>query len=249
VRITAATFNLRNLNDRYGERRPLLASAFAALAPDVAALQEVSFGEDRQDDLLASAVPAHTYRSFIARSPRYPDFGNAILVRTGDAMGQQELRLEPNRVAHRVLLLLEGQRTVWVANTHLHHRREEPDVRARQAAAIVRWMDEAPAADACIVAGDFNAPPDESACEVMRAAGFRSAFVEVAGAEPAFTWPSGIQAPTMDTDGDPACVDYLWLRGNVTALRAWLACNEPHPTDPSLYPSDHFAVAAELEIG
>jgi len=198
VRITAATFNLRNLNDRYGERRPLLASAFAALAPDVAALQEVSFGEDRQDDLLASAVPAHTYRSFIARSPRYPDFGNAILVRTGDAMGQQELRLEPNRVAHRVLLLLEGQRTVWVANTHLHRRREEPDVRARQAAAIVRWMDEAPAADACIVAGDFNAPPDESACEVMRAAGFRSAFVEVAGAEPAFTFTGSARSGEAD---------------------------------------------------
>jgi len=249
VRLTVGTFNIRNLNDRYDERRPLLAAAFAAFAPDVAALQEVSFDDQRQDDMLAAAVPLHTYRGFIARSPRHPAFGNAILVRTGDAMGKQELRLEPGRVAHRVLLLLEGQVTVWVVNTHLHHRRQEPAVRAAQAQALARWMEDAPAADATVIAGDFNAPPEEPACEVMRASGYRSAFAEANGTEPAFTWPSGIQSPTMDTDGDPACVDYLWIRGRVAAVRAWLACNEPSATDATLFPSDHFAVAAELEIG
>lgn len=248
MRLIAGTFNIRNLNDRYGERQPLLAAAFAEFAPDIVGLQEVSFGDQRQDDMLAAAVPAHTYRSFTARSPRYPDFGNAILVRTGEAMGPEELRLEPGRVAQRVLVLLEGQRTLWVANTHLHHRRHEPEVRARQAEALVRWMAEAPAADATIISGDFNAPPGEAAPAVMRAAGYRSAFTEANGAEPPRTWPSGIQAPTMDIDGDPACVDYLWLHGNIRALRAWLACDKPHPTDATLYPSDHFAVAAELEI-
>lgn len=248
MRLTVGTFNIRNLNDRYDERRPLLAAAFAAFAPDVAALQEVSFDDQRQDDMLA-AVPLHTYRGFIARSPRHPAFGNAILVRTGDTMGQQELRLEPGRVAHRVLLLLEGQVTVWVVNTHLHHRRQEPAVRAAQAQALARWMEDAPAADATVIAGDFNAPPEEPACQVMRTSGYRSAFAEANGTEPAFTWPSGIQSPTMDTDGDPACVDYLWIRGRVAAVRAWLACNEPSATDATLFPSDHFAVAAELEIG
>ncbi|HMS58247.1 MAG TPA: endonuclease/exonuclease/phosphatase family protein [Tepidiformaceae bacterium] len=248
MRLTVGTFNIRNLNDRYDERRPLLAAAFAAFAPDVAALQEVSFDDQRQDDMLAAAVPLHTYRGFIARSPRHPAFGNAILVRTGDAMGQQELRLEPGRAAHRVLLLLEGQITVWVVNTHLHHRREEPAVRAAQAQALARWMEDAPAADATVIAGDFNAPPEEPACQVMRTSGYRSAFAEANGTEPAFTWPSG-ESPTMDTDGDPACVDYLWIRGRVAAVRAWLACNEPSATDATLFPSDHFAVAAELEIG
>lgn len=248
MRLTVGTFNIRNLNDRYDERRPLLAAAFAAFAPDVAALQEVSFDDQRQDDMLAAAVPLHTYRGFIARSPRHPAFGNAILVRTGDAMGQQELRLEPGRAAHRVLLLLEGQVTVWVVNTHLHHRREEPAVRAAQAQALARWMEDAPAADATVIAGDFNAPPEEPACQVMRTSGYRSAFAEANGTEPAFTWPSG-ESPTMDTDGDPACVDYLWIRGRVAAVRAWLACNEPSATDATLFPSDHFAVAAELEIG
>lgn len=122
-------------------------------------------------------------------------------------------------------------------------------MRAAQAQALARWMEDAPAADATVIAGDFNAPPEEPACQVMRTSGYRSAFAEANGTEPAFTWPSGIQSPTMDTDGDPACVDYLWIRGRVAAVRAWLACNEPSATDATLFPSDHFAVAAELEIG
>ena len=49
----------------------------------------------------------------------------------------------------------------------------------------------------------------------MRAAGFRSAYAEANGAEPAVTWPSGLQAPGMDTDGEPGCLDYIWVRGAV----------------------------------
>jgi hypothetical protein len=82
----------------------------------------------------------------------------------------------------------------------------------------------------------------------MLEAGYRSAFAEATGAEPAVTWPSGIQAETMDTDGDPNCLDYIWLAGEAKAVSARLACNEPAPGDPTLYPSDHFAILAEIEL-
>jgi endonuclease/exonuclease/phosphatase family metal-dependent hydrolase len=96
--------------------------------------------------------------------------------------------------------------------------------------------------------GDFNADPAEPAYSRMVAAGFRSAFAEANGAEPAVTWPSGLQAPAMDTDGEPDCLDYIWLRGAVRAVDARLVFDRPHPDDPSLYPSDHFGVAAHVEI-
>src|SRR3989304_4428148 len=56
----------------------------------------------------------------------------------------------------------------------------------------------------------------------MLGGGFRSAFAEANGTEPSVTWPSGIQAPGMDSDGDPGCLDYIWLRGPApaTARRA-----------------------------
>lgn len=248
MQLTVATFNLRNVNDRYEERKPLLVAAFAAMAPQLAALQEVIFSGERQDDLLAAAAPAHAYRSFQARAERYPDFGNAILVGAGEVLVHEELRLSHGRVAHRVLLALPGGRTLWFANTHLHHKPQERAVREAQAHAICDWMAAAPQASATVVCGDFNTPPFEPAYALMTDAGYRSAFVEANGAEPAVTWPSGIQAPAMDTDGDPNCLDYIWLHGGATAACAELAANQPAPGDPTLYPSDHFAIVATLSL-
>jgi endonuclease/exonuclease/phosphatase family metal-dependent hydrolase len=110
-------------------------------------------------------------------------------------------------------------------------------------------MAEAPAADLVAVVGDFNTPPNEPAYGVMLDAGYRSAHAEANGAEPAVTWPSGIQAPTMDTEGEPNCLDYVWLKGQGKVARASVAANEHPAGDSTIYPSDHFAVVAEVETG
>ena len=97
--------------------------------------------------------------------------------------------------------------------------------------------------------GDFNADPAEPGPGRLRAAGFRSAYAEANGAEPAVTWPSGLQAPAMDTDGDPECLDYVWVRGVARVDSARLVFDRPAPDDPTLYPSDHLGIATVLEIG
>jgi hypothetical protein len=53
----------------------------------------------------------------------------------------------------------------------------------------------------------------------------------------------------MDTDGDPACLDYIWLRGAARVGSARLVFDRPDPADGTLYPSDHLGIAAVLEIG
>lgn len=245
-----ATFNIRNVNDRYEEREPLLKDAFAELDADIVGLQEVMFDPHDQDDLLAGTLPyPRPYRSLRSPAERYPGFGNAILCRIGEVQVEERLVLNDRRTVVRALVIVPGERTLWFATTHLHHRPLEPGVREDQVRRILAWMDDAPAADGTIITGDFNMPPHEPGYALMTAAGYRSALRETNGAEPAVTWPSGIIADTMDTDGDPACLDYIWLRGNIAVTGAHVAANEPAPNDPTLYPSDHFALVANVVMG
>ena len=111
---------------------------------------------------------------------------------------------------------------------------------------MLEWIGAAPPVDALIAMGDFNADPTEPTYGRMRAAGFRSAYAEANGAEPAVTWPSGLQAPAMDTDGSPECLDYIWVKGAVSVESARLAFDRPDPEDPTLYPSDHLGISAHL---
>jgi endonuclease/exonuclease/phosphatase family metal-dependent hydrolase len=83
----------------------------------------------------------------------------------------------------------------------------------------------------------------------MLEAGFRSAHVEANGAEPAVTWPSGIQAPGMDADGEPGCLDYIWVRGPITVESCRLEFDRPAVDDPTLYPSDHLGLSARIRLG
>ncbi len=244
-----ATFNIRNVNDRYEEREPLLKSAFAAIDADIIGLQEVMFDPHDQDDVLAATLPARLYRSMRSPAERNPGFGNAILCRMGEVQVEERLRLNSLRSLQRVLVVVPGERTLWFVTTHLHHKPLEPEVREDQVRQLIAWMADAPVANATIVTGDFNMPPTENGYRLMREAGFRSALLEANGSEPAVTWPSGIQAETMDTDGDPACLDYIWLRGDVTVAKAWVDANQPAPGDATMYPSDHFALVADVVMG
>ena len=248
MELIVATFNIRNITDRYAERKPLLQAAFAAMSPQIVGLQEVVFTRERQDDMLAAAAPTRAYTSYDARMATHRNFGNAILVGIGAVQAHEEITLSHGRVAQRVLILLPNQRTLWFANTHLHHVPAEPALREQQARMICDWMDDAPAADATIITGDFNAPAYEPTYALMGARGYRSASMEANGAEPTVTWPSGIQAETMDIDGDPNCLDYIWLRGGARAVSARLAANQHPPDDPTIYPSDHFAIVANIAV-
>ena len=179
-----------------------------------------------------------------------PEYGNSLLVKEPlSATEVERLDLGLSRSAHRGLVRLPGGASVLVAATHLHHVVDGAPDRDRQAAALVEWLDRGPAADAVVAMGDFNADPQEPAYARMRSAGFRSAFAEANGREPAVTWPSGLQAPAMDTDGDPDCLDYIWIRGTVRVADARLAWDRPAAEDPTLYASDHLGISAHLEIG
>ena len=242
-----ATLNIRNLMDRWDERLPLLLADMAALQPDLLGLQEVVF--PMQQDRIIGAAGEGRYAVSRGWASR-PEYGCSILVREPLlATGEARIDLGLGREAHRVTVGLGTGRRVTFVTTHLHHPPDAPLERDRQVALLLAWLDEAPPADALVVTGDFNADPAEPAYARMVAAGFRSAFVEANGAEPAVTWPSGLEAPAKDTDGDPDCLDYVWLRGAARATACRLAFDRPSADDPTLFPSDHLGISAHLEVG
>lgn len=246
-RVHVATLNIRNLADRWDERLPLLLADMAALQPDVIGLNEVVYPL-QQDRLLGAAGEAH-YEAVRGWAGR-PEYGNSILVKHPlpfDAV--ERVDLGATRSAHRVRIALPGGARLVFAVTHLHHVVADEALRAEQADALLAWLETSPEHDALVVAGDFNAEPEEPAYARMTGGGFRSAALEANGEEPAVTWPSGIQAPGMDEDGDPGCLDYLWVRGEVTVASARLCFDRPAVGDPTLYPSDHLGLAAHLDVG
>jgi len=246
-RLHIATLNIRNLADRWPERLPLILADMAALQPDVLGLQEVVFV--MQQDRLIGAAGEGRYGAIRGWAGR-PEYGNSLLVREPLAGADVErLDLGLGRAAHRARIDLPGGTTVLVAVTHLHHAIDAAVERDRQAGALLDWLASAPTADAVIAMGDFNAGPSEPTYGRMTAAGFRSAYAEANGTEPAVTWPSGLQAPAMDTDGDPDCLDYIWVRGAARVESARLAFDRPDAEDPTIYPSDHVGISARLEIG
>jgi len=243
--LLVATLNLRNIADRWPERIPLLLADMAALQPDLIGLQECVFAV-QQDRLLGAAGEGRyeTRRGWAAR----PEYGNAILGKAPLGLGEGErIDLGRGRSALRVPVSLPTGGALHFVVTHLHHLVPDEAVREEQAIQISEWL--RPDAQPLVVVGDFNAEPTEAAYRVMAEAGFRSASVEANGAEPAVTWPSGIQAPGMDDDGDPGCLDYIWLRGAITVESCSLAFDRPAVDDSTLYPSDHFGLAARIRVG
>lgn len=245
-RLLVATLNLRNLADRWDERLPLLLADMAALQPDVMGLQEVVYPL-QQDRLLGAAGEAHyaATRGWAGR----PEYGNSVLVKAPlPHEAGERLDLGLTRSAHQVRVTLPGGSRLLFVVTHLHHPPEAPVERLAQVEQLVAWLDGAPDHDAMVVVGDFNANPLEPAYARMGAAGFRSSHLEANGAEPPVTWPSGLQAPAMDTDGEPSCLDYIWVRGSVAVEEARVVFDRPAVGDPTLYPSDHFGLAARIRV-
>ncbi len=246
-RFHVATLNILNLADRWDERLPLILADYAALQPDAIGLQEVVYV--MQQDRLIGAAGAGEYRSVRGWAGR-PEYGNALLIRAGlEPTIEERLDLGLERSAQRAVLALPNGATVLIAVTHLHHAVPAAAERDEQAGALLAWLDAAPSTTAQVVVGDFNTDPQEPAYARMSAAGFRSSYLEANGAEPAVTWPSGLQAPAMDTDGDPDCLDYIWVRGTVAVDDCRLAFDRPAVDDPTLYPSDHLGLSAHLRIG
>ena len=211
-RLHVATLNIRNLADRWAERLPLLLADMAALQPDLIGLQEVVYVDAAGPPHRGGGRGART--GSCAAGPAGPSTATACSSSEPLAATDVE-RLD---LGHRPVRASRAGRAAGRRVGPL--RRDPPPPRApaeagrdSRPATLLDWLDECADGRRRGRRRRLQREPDEPTTRGCCGAGFRSAYPEANGAEPAVTWPSGLQAPGMDTDGDPGCLDYIWLRG------------------------------------
>ena len=255
--LRVATLNLLYYpqGDRWRERRPLVEAQVRELRPDLLALQEVNRLID-QDTALAASIPERGYRVFRASAtvrPRYPRHWDGVVWLVAHDAGVVEahdvLRLTHLRVVDAIRLRRPSGLTVTALDTHLHHPDGPPgyETRRRQVRKLLAWLDSLPASDVQLLAGDLNAVPQEPAIDLLRAAGFRSAYEVIHGRHDE-TFPSGLVAPSIYR-GPGSAIDYIWVRGAAHVASAAIALDRAATHDPTLFPSDHRGVLADLVLG
>ena len=254
TRLSVVTLNLHRAADRWLQRRQLVVAQLLDLSPDIIALQEVAL-PIRQAQWLRNQLNARAgdesppYRLVQRRRQSVSDFfvvGDAILCRL-PIVSHDMVALSFGRIAVRANIELPTGETVDIINTHLHPHKDMPQTRDEQVMRLMGWLDGRSAVQHRIIAGGFREQPDGAAVERIKGFfGFRSAFELANGREPQATFPTALNAHNQ-TVGQ--CHDYIFVSQRIGAVHeARLCCRISAEDDPTLLPSDHVGIYAEIEI-
>ncbi len=264
--VVLVTLNTWKCDGDYDARLRAMAAGLAALHADVVCLQECfAVLDDASADSAGTPadtaralaqhlgmqsfhVPARRKRRAFAGGQVFSSSGLAILTRL-EAHGMEALALptdsaDGERIAQSLLLRADGA-TLRVINTHLSHLRSAGPLRAAQVAAVLAYWCEGPshAGVPIVLAGDLNATIDAPELAALRL----RPDLDL-GPVPPDAWPSTLlDAPPAR----PRAIDHvLLLRGAVTpAPRITARIRALHqPDSRGLYPSDHAAAVATVEL-
>jgi endonuclease/exonuclease/phosphatase family metal-dependent hydrolase len=248
MQIRVVTLNLEQDHKRWKERRPLVLEGLRSLKPDVIALNEVSIIEQSARGLqkeLSSLLGSHynlvqqTKVNGLAAVE-----GEALLTRfTVTETANLDYRTR-DMVAQVARVSVDG-RPLDVYVTHLYMSRGDDALRLFQVQQLLAWIDARDDVSDSLVCGDFNATLDMPSAALM-ASRFRpsqtmpTAFTPLAGLDGAISHPYW---PRMDR-----CIDYIWTAGAMKTIASGVCFNRPAENDPSLWPSDHAGVWADIEF-
>ena len=248
MRFRAATLNLEQDHKRWEARRGLIAEGMARLAPDIVALNEVSIPLLSARWLRMSAaeltgVDYHLVQQTKTNSLSRVE-GEALLTRF-PVIETQNLDYQARDMVALVARIVLGTTPVDVYVTHLFMSRGEDSLRLFQVQQLLAWIETRRDVSAAIVCGDFNAALDAPSAALM-ATRFRptqtapTAFTALAGHDGAVSHPYW---PRMDR-----CIDYIWVKGDIEVIASGVCFDRPSPDDPTLWPSDHAGVWADLAL-
>lgn len=248
--LKVATINVRNNEDWWEERVPLLADEIARLEPDLIGLQEVQISAD-QGLLLQQAV-----------AERGIDYGYDDQLKVGFAEFLGEgigAFFKGARVERDVLPMTEGRVALFhridmgdgllvdLYDTHLEagdgSTGDGDELRRSQAEAVVAFMrdDGHPR----FLVGDMNATPEKPAITEYLEAGLVDAWAAVHGDALGATSPVIMtKDPTVVQDFRRR-IDYVFVDG--AEVDDVVVCFDA-PTDEGLYPSDHLGVMATVTV-
>jgi endonuclease/exonuclease/phosphatase family metal-dependent hydrolase len=254
--LRVATLNLRNRQDRWLKRRELVVAELVDAAPDLISLQEVyrpigqaSWLRNQINSRLATGKDGRSYSLVQKRRSHYWKGyfdGIAILSRL-PILSHDAISLGyGGRVALRANIELPTRETLDFVAVHLHPRYRDQEARVEQVMKLTGWLNEQNPVPRRIIAGDFNEIPDGPAIKQMKQ-GYRSAFAEKWGHEPAATFPTALVQRDDDWAG---CLDYIFISPAVERVDSVkIFCKKSAVDDPTLYPSDHVGLLVTLETG
>ncbi len=237
-----ATLNLEQDRKRWAARRPLIEAEIARLDPDLMAFNEVCVPLQTAQLLRPSgrALVQQTRVNGLARVE-----GEALLTRFPIVETENFDYQTRDFVALVARVDIAGT-PVDVYVTHLYMSRGDDSLRLYQVQQLLGWIDSRKGAAASIVCGDFNAPLSLPSAALMA-----SRFRPTQSGHTAFT-------PLADDNGSVShpywarldrCIDYIWVSERIEIAASGVCFDQPDPADPSLWPSDHAGVWADLTLG
>jgi endonuclease/exonuclease/phosphatase family metal-dependent hydrolase len=249
MRVRVVTLNLEQDHKRWATRRPLIIAELERLKPDILALNEVSLPADTARGLqrdLAALLDCDIHLVQQTRVNGLADVEAEALLTRLPLVETGNLDYQTRDIVALVARLRVGDRLADVYVTHLFKSRGDDSLRLFQVQQLLAWIERRKdEAAASIVCGDFNATLDKPSAALM-ASRFRpsqtapTAFTPLAGADGAVSHPYW---PRMDR-----CIDYIWSAGAITVAASGVCFDRPDRDDPTLWPSDHAGVWADLEL-
>lgn len=254
-------FNLREWDAR-GE---LLVAGLGPLDLDVLAVQEVN-PEGRTAHWLAERLGLpHVYYTQFREGVSVlgvKAYGIAILSRTS-FLNVGELYLPGQGRAAQWGEIRTGDGPLTICNGHYFWYPGASKERQVQFDAVEGWLARERAGQPVVMVGDFNAEPHTPEMQGLFAR-WGSAHVLAQGREPAYTcptplayrgWRQGLVVRAINLVANRTVkpwrgtLDYVLVNAGVGVRDCRVILDAPHPADATLFPSDHFGVYAEVEVG
>jgi endonuclease/exonuclease/phosphatase family metal-dependent hydrolase len=244
-----ATINLEQDYKRWADRHTLISAGLAALRPDIIAFNEVCV-PIQSAKILRDAVTASTGISYnLVQQTKVNGLsevdGEALLTRY-PVIETGNLDYQTRDMVALVARVLIDETPVDLYVTHLFRSLGDDTLRLFQVQQLLAWIDSRADSAASIVCGDFNATIATPSAARMTSR-FRptqtaapTAFTPLAGNDGTISHPYW---PRMDR-----CIDYIWVSEAVEIVTSEVCLNRPAPDDPTLWPSDHAGVWADLRL-
>ena len=248
MNIRIATLNMEQDHKRWNARRDLIIEQLAAIDPDLFAMNEVCIPLQTARWIQATMRERHDKHYALVQQTRV----NGLSAVEGEALLTRLPIVETGNLDYRtrdivalVARVLAGTTPIDVYVTHLFMSRGDESLRVYQVGQLLEWIESRNDAPARIVCGDFNATLDQPSAARM-ARHFRptqtapTAFTPLADSDGSVSHPTW---PRMDR-----CIDYIWISDRLEVVGSEVCFNQAIGQDPSLYPSDHAGVWADLHL-
>ena len=241
MRFRVVTLNLEQDHKRWDERCPLVVDGMKALQPDIIALNEVSIPRQTARELQKNIRWGQGIDYNLVQQTRV----NAAASVEGEGLLTRFAVIETGNLDYQARDMVAQVARILVDGRHLYMSRGDDSLRLFQVQQLLAWIDKRNDVSDCIVCGDFNATLDMPSAALM-ASRFRpsqtspTAFTPLAGRDGAISHPYW---PRMDR-----CIDYIWTTGAIETVASGVCFDRPDTIDPSLWPSDHAGVWADLEF-